>query len=364
MGQKEKTAPAKGAVVETELVIADIDWTATDEVRAEQDSDAIDLYAKWESDGSEPPPVEVFEGEGRYFAGDGGHRKAAKIANGKKKIGARVTRCKTTEDALKLARLYASGPANARHGVQRTPGDIRKTVQNFIKNFPEYAEESDRRIAEMLHCGKWLVGDVRAKIVNPDHKRPLPPKKSDSNPDPSQNGRAATSEPAQLTNDQLKGLAANNPPSQSWYDEPDQSGGRAATSQASFDRLLDKRGRVVPERLVPAFRFGAAFVTDLRSTLHEVTAGVQTATDEAWGSGLSAILPTVEADLKKVAQDVAANVPFCVCPHVNESGDHQFGGKCKVCVDGRGWLSRHNWHQQPDGVKKLIDELAVDKQEE
>ncbi|WP_232068395.1 hypothetical protein [Gemmata obscuriglobus] len=33
-------------------------------------------------------------------------------------------------------------------------------------------------------------------------------------------------------------------------------------------------------------------------------------------------------------------------------------GKCRVCINNRGWLTRHNWHQLGDPIKQLIDEHA------
>jgi hypothetical protein len=93
-----------------------------------------------------------------------------------------------------------------------------------------------------------------------------------------------------------------------------------------------------------------------------VLIGIKAAGDEDWGKGFPALVQTVDTDLKKIAQDVSSAVPFCCCPHIDERGEHHLGGTCKVCVGNRGWLSRHNWHQLSDPVKKLIDEMAADNQ--
>ncbi|VTS08167.1 hypothetical protein [Gemmata obscuriglobus] len=192
---KQKTHMG-GAVTETELLIANIDRSVTQEVRSVLDQATVDLYAETEDEWSATAPVDVWwDGAKACYASDGGHRIAAKEKNGRKKILCRVHRCDDAESALTLARLHAFGPANHAHGRARTPEDKRKTVRSCIA-LPEYAGESDRRIAEICKVGKWLVGQVRAEIAGAPKPAPRTVKgrfAAEAAPTPA-SGRATTAE--------------------------------------------------------------------------------------------------------------------------------------------------------------------------
>lgn len=363
MSEREKHKPAKGAVVQTELLIVQIDQWAAAGVRVGLNADAVATYAECEG----LPPVDVFEGGGKYFLGDGRHRIHARIAGGHKKILCSVTRCATAEAARTLAILHA-GRANMGNGLYRSTADKQAAVRFFL-SMPEYADQSDRRIAELVGVVHGVVTRVRDAMVKESkeagadgpvskHKSGNPSGKakgvaSEATPSKEEGGRAATP---------TSPPPAPKPPAAPEQEDEEET--PEPPPRVKGDRLLDARGRAVPESLVPLFKFGKSFLSDLRGTIGEVAEGVKTAADEGWGKGLTPILPTVEADLKKVAQDVAASLPFCCCPRLSDDAVHELGGRCQVCVDNRGWLSRHNWHQQSDGVKREIEEKAAEKQPE
>jgi hypothetical protein len=353
-GTMSKQKPARGPTVEMELRIADIDTTATQLVRAELNQEAVDRYSEVSD---LLPPIDVFQGGGKWFAGDGGHRIAGRMKAGHSKIKANVTDCKTEEAAFFEARRFALG-ANTQHGLPRSNEDKQQSVRSALL-VPEYGEQSDREVAELCHVSHQLVGDIRHDMTEKKQltgkaasKRTTPvrdrSKKAEAESQPtSQSGRATTSTTQETDDDQP------TPPASPSAAIP--------MPRMKGDQLIDARGRVVPESLAPQFKLGKAFVNDFRSMLNEMMESVASATEEPWGVGYKATLQTFQNDFKKISEDVGAAIPYCCCPHVNADGVHELGGKCKVCIDNRGWLSRSNWHQQNDHIKQLIDEQATEK---
>lgn len=100
-------------------------------------------------------------------------------------------------------------------------------------------------------------------------------------------------------------------------------------------------------------------MTDFNRELNSTYQDLVTAAEEAWGSGLFSIYPTVKQDLSKVKSDVAASIPFCVCPNI----DHpNHATECKLCIQKRGWLTRHNFHQQDKLTQDKIKAKAEEQQ--
>jgi uncharacterized ParB-like nuclease family protein len=357
----------KGAVTETELPLAVIDMSLTNLVRDHRNEETIEEYARTEEEWSEKAPIDVYAGGNKYYGADGGHRFAAKIKNGRKNIRCRVVPCASAQSAYELARLHAFA-ANAGHGLQRSAADKRKAVTSCLA-LPKYAEASDREIAEICKVGRSLVGEVRRAMTANQQLEGPAAATSRRYPKRDESGRAATlgreliadRADAPVPEPHAAASVRAATPADAPVPAPAPVPFTVPKPPADGGQVLDGRGRQVPDPLVPLFRLGRAFVADLRSTLLEVVEGVRQSAEEPWGRALSALLPGAEADAKKIGQDVGGAVPFCCCPHIDDRAEHPLGGKCKVCTDNRGWLSRLNWHQQPDGVKKLIDELAVEK---
>lgn len=338
-----------GAVTDMELPIAAIDQSPAAAVRAGLNQDAVDRYGE----ADDLPPVEVYAGGGKNYLSDGRHRIATALAGGAKKILCRVHKCEDADAALTLARLAAFG-ANSSHGLPRSPDDKRACIKACLA-LPEYADKSDRHVAELCKVSKWLVGQVRAELAGAAKPAPRTvPAATKAAPAPTQpEPRPATATTGRATTN----AEPARPPGP---EEQSESPAPAATRKnASDGRVYDARGRAVPEPLAPLFKLGRAFAADLRAVAGELLDGVKTASGEAWGAGLSPLLPNIDGDLKKVTQDAASALPHCCCPHIDQgTGEHLLPGNCKVCVKNRGWLSRQNWHQLSDPVKKLIDEHA------
>ena len=106
------------------------------------------------------PPVVVFFDGSEHWLADGFHRLHAYRQAGKASIPADVR-----EGTCREAILHSLG-ANASHGLRRSNADKRKAVQTVLDD-TEWAQWSDRKIAEICGVGAPFVGDVRRSICNP-----------------------------------------------------------------------------------------------------------------------------------------------------------------------------------------------------
>jgi hypothetical protein len=189
------------------------------------------------------------------------------------------------------------------------------------------------------HCGQAklklrVVGAIRAELTKRGKltggaasKRQPKPEPVDDTP----SGRTTTEEPFE-------------------EDEPTTAVTPESTEPEPEEELRDGFGRVVPVALLPTFRLAKGFVTDFNRELNSTYQDLVTAAEESWGVGLFSIYPTVKQDISKIKTDVAASIPFCVCPNI----DHEeHATACKVCIQKRGWLTRHNFQQ--------LDKITQDK---
>lgn len=331
-------------VVDMEIPIDKIDRSATALVRERINDEVVAEYALAEA----LPPIQVFRGDGEFHAGDGGHRISAHIRNGLKKIKARVIDCGSAAVAREAARLCAFA-ANETHGLRRTIADKRKAVNSAFA-VPNYASLSDREIASMCRVSHQLVGDIRAELTKRGKLTGAgASKRQTAKEEPEQrftapSGRTTTEGPdAEPTTTVTPDSVVPQPVAEP---EPD-------------EELRDGLGRLVPVALQPTFRLAKAFVTDFNRELNSTYQDLVTAAEEAWGSGLFSIYPTVKQDLSKVKSDVAASIPFCVCPNI----DHpNHATECKLCIQKRGWLTRHNFHQQDKLTQDKIKAKAEEQQ--
>ncbi len=340
-------------VVQLELPIASIDRTATALVRSRLDGDTVERYSEAEN----LPPIEVFRGGNQLFAGDGGHRLAGREKAGHKKIACKVTDCKDEKTAREAALLCAFA-ANETHGLPRSKEDKRQSVKSALL-VPEYSVCSDREIADICRVSHQLVGDVREEMTRAKLLTGEAASKRAPIPQPVPLAEAPTAVQPPKSGRATKTVEEDSDP----VEQPTATVSHAKAEESKPEPFYDARGRLVPAPLRGQFKLAKAYLTDFRGVLSEVVDSLKTATEENWGSGIAAVVPTIEADLKKIARDVASSIPWCVCPHVDSFGDHHDKGKCPVCVDNRGWLTRSNWHQLSQALQTKIDSLATKKPE-
>ncbi len=141
------------------LKIADIKTDAGTQVRVTIDEPTVTEYAEAMQTGAEFPPPTVFYDGSNYFMADGFHRIRAAERVGKTEIAAEV-REGSRADAL----IFALG-ANLTNGLRRTNADKRRCVEIALQ---EFADWSDRRIAETCGISNTFVGKIRSEVSTVD----------------------------------------------------------------------------------------------------------------------------------------------------------------------------------------------------
>lgn len=357
-----KNPPTDGKPpVESELLLDQIDPTPAESVRAGYNEEYTDRYAEAYERGDKLPPIDVFGGFGKFFLGDGGHRRKACLKLGRKKVVCLVRAFASDDDAFAAALRHAAG-SNESHGLNRTNEDKRAAVSAVIGR-PEYETASDTAIGELCKVGHVLVRLVREKLTDDGV---LTGKAASTargyKPDASIRGGAVTDGKGNVVKPAAESGRATSQDEPATKSEPEPTTPKATTppepnGSPLADQVRDGTGRVVPPQLMECFRSGRQLVRDTRELLGEVFDGIQAASGEEWGKGLPAILTTVEAEIKTVGENVGSSIPAYLCPHTDDTGTHVQPGNCKVC-HGRGWLSRHVYRQLPDPVKQLCKDRA------
>lgn len=127
--------------------------------RATINTDVVSEYAERIEAGDEFPAPEVFFDGADYWLADGFHRYHGYAKCNRKKI-----ECSIRKGTVREAILFAVG-ANGHHGLRRTNADKRKAVETLLKD-TEWAQYSDRKVAEICCVGHEMVGDARRQLAD------------------------------------------------------------------------------------------------------------------------------------------------------------------------------------------------------
>ena len=115
--------------------------------------------------GDEFPPVVLFDDGRKMYLADGFHRTAAALSIGRDRIDA------TVHQGSKQDALLFSLKANSKHGLQRTNDDKRHSVGLLLDDF-EYADKSDREIAELCAVSHTFVSKIRSGTKTAFERKP------------------------------------------------------------------------------------------------------------------------------------------------------------------------------------------------
>lgn len=144
--------------------------------------DTVAAYTELLLDGTQMPPIAVFNDGKEFWLADGFHRYHAH-----KRAAHKTIDCEVQSGTRRDAFIFSRG-ANADHGLPRTNEEKRLVVMSLLDDI-EYADASDREIARICKVSNMTVARVK-KGMELNKKQNLPPP-----PAPKPVIKAAPSEP-------------------------------------------------------------------------------------------------------------------------------------------------------------------------
>ena len=147
------------------IMISDIVIDTSLQTRSGRNQSVVQEYAAAMSSGDEFPPVVLFDDGRQKYLADGFHRMAAALSIGRDRIDA------TVHQGSKQDALLFSLKANSKHGLQRTNDDKRHSVGLLLDDF-EYADKSDREIAELCAVSHTFVSKIRSGTKTAFERKP------------------------------------------------------------------------------------------------------------------------------------------------------------------------------------------------
>lgn len=293
-----------------EILIESIRTDQGVQSRAAINSEYVAELAEQIKAGVKLPPVDVFRAGGETWMADGFHRLRAHEAAGKRSIRAEVHKGGQAEAA------WFSVGANLAHGLRRTNADKQRAVEMALKAKPTL---SDAAIAQHVGVSDRHVWGIRQKIQPPKvsevetrtgtdgRTRRIPP------PPPS----TTSAPPPKPVEQQRKAPPTPIPP--------------PAASR------LDGVAEPIPDVLWPLWdRSG-----EVKAILADLSA-IRGAIRRADGDPLyaEADLQAVGAALTTAYDQLAATVPYAVCPYCG--GRAPMVRDCRAC-GGRGCVGRFRY---------------------
>ena len=128
------------------------------QMRIEMKVETVHDYADDMLAGATFPPVILYYDGTDYWLADGFHRVEAA-----RKIDRETIDAEVHEGGAREAILHGIG-SNAVHGLRRTQQDKRRAVERLLTD-PEWAQWSDRKIAEVARVDHKTVAKVRRELA-------------------------------------------------------------------------------------------------------------------------------------------------------------------------------------------------------
>jgi hypothetical protein len=322
----------------TILALSSIRTDGGTQLRAKTDDAVIEDYRNALVGGASFPPVTVFSDGQSYWLADGFYRYSAYRKAGYDSIPVDVR-----EGGQRDALLYAAG-ANATHGLRRSNADKERAVETLLAD-KEWAEKSDRWIAEKAAVSPTFVGKLRRKArpqvstvdtSNGDDEADAPKMSpvDTSTPPPSEPPAPAT----------RTGRDGRKYPAPAPAAPPESAGGAESADGADGDLSWgqDALKRRVPKKLETVFGQRQEF---RRAVLLLGKAGK--AVERLGGTPAGACLRAqeVQAAIRKAKEAINSAAPHTTCPYCRARKP-----ACDACR-GRGWVDRVTFKAAPEEAK-------------
>lgn len=349
---KKPKLRAGGKPVEEVLKIAEIDLSVCKSVRAAINLEAVERYKEV----ADMPPIDVFRGKEVDYAGDGGHRIARGIALEETTIRAMVHPCGSDAEAMREALLHAIGPANVRHGLPRSSGDLRATVETAILT-PDIGVQADRSIAELCHCNRSVVKKVRIILRDKGKLTGKALALAKYADDPPVKIVMENATPGELIEPKAAPTPKHDDASE---DDEDREYGPETTGRAAIEIppefQKDEKGRPVPFPLASIFAGRSSF-RSIQARITGLMGEVRTLSIHPAGDAIQ--MNPLEQDAHNLTSGLSGSMPYCVCPSCEGSGFQGPKSPCPTCsaVDGstRGWVSRLRWQQMTASLQAVTE---------
>jgi hypothetical protein len=304
------------------------------QTRVQINHDILREYAEAETErGAVFPPVTVFSDGQKYWLADGFHRVAMARQQGKKKVSAEV------HDGGFVEALTWALSANAEHGLRRSNADKGNAVKIAYKNrlllglgeVPT-ANAVAKLVGVSNHCAEihlgnfptWRDATARTGADGKTYSLPPPPTRRpvtqvpDSQPEPATEG-APLLPPPPIRN------TLPPPPVRAPQTPPPP----VRTVPADDPAMTDGRGVPIPPELAEIWNRRKE-VADLARLIGQARTAVkasQAGNDPLWAELNHS---SAQAHLDRAYAEIAAAMPWCVCPMCRGIG-------CRACK-GRGLL--------------------------
>jgi len=275
------------------------------------DDDVVMRYAVLMQEGVEFPPVEIiFDGKHNYLW-DGFHRLAAARKLKKTYIDVHAEKG-TQRDAI-----YLSFAANKANAFPRQPGTVKGIIEKILKD-PEWAKMSQYDIARHVGCSNAFVSKIQVAL-----------KKLSVN---QLTDRTALSEPKEGL-ERSKTVKVKR-------------GGSEYDQKVPEKKVLDSRGKQVPEHLIKYFERA----NEYRQLIRQVHAVYKTLKDGKESGDLFykyIDVSDLTARVNTLKYLIKFGMPFAVCGYC---GGDEMNAECRAC-DGAGFVNERMWTVTPREFK-------------
>jgi ParB-like chromosome segregation protein Spo0J len=140
------------------MKLTDIKVDSALQGRVELNQEVVNEYSEILREGVKFPAVKVYRVGSSNLLVDGWHRYFAH-----KKAGLADIEVETVEGTYRDALYYAITQANKGHGLRLTINDKRKKLMMLLDDV-EWAETTDRKIAQLLEVSHTFVGNMRGSL--------------------------------------------------------------------------------------------------------------------------------------------------------------------------------------------------------
>lgn len=271
-------------------------------------------YASLMKDGGCFRPVEIITDGTSNFLVDGFHRLKAANQLGKKYIEAHIVQ------GTHRSAIFASFSANKTNAVPRPDGTAKKILLVMWKD-SEWSKVSISDIAKHVGCTRVYVS---ARFAEFDNKK-----------------KAKVAKKAAKKQSSSKGPTLFPPKTVETSRD-----GTNYTMKKPAKKVLDSKGKQVPEHLVEYFKRTNEFRTSVKQ-LNDILKAVRKGKEAGDQLYKFIKIENLTAEIGNVKRIFRFGMPYAVCPYC---GGDENNAECRAC-DGCGFVNEMTYRSTPEDLK-------------